>query len=436
MTELPWTLYTAPADAIDADMLRRFLAQQRRDRLFMESMTLELKRERHGDNVVRAVAALANTGGGIVLLGVDETVPDFDESPGVPQNAVTAVLEQCTSTLTPAFAPELIPVALPGRDQVVLVIRVDFDASRLPIVKGGQILIRQPGSSVQATHGQVLDLVARRTQWASGEQMMNVVSAFTPNSDPTERVSAVPDLRVRCATALYGREGAPRPRSLGNGQRRALVAAVGSSSLGRMARLASSHSARQLDFDDDERSARRYRAHADVADEGLTNRVAIDARLSGPQVAVALDFDLRLRPTTARYQGERPVVQRHELVAVAAAGVATLSVDVGSVVAGWIGGAPARIDDIELWVEAPQRSIPAALASEGTSSWRRRAAPNWMTVWRLTLPHIPEPEAALENLGEEMKHLYVDLGFDDEVAVVRCDVDLAADVLSRLRRLG
>jgi len=436
MPDLTWTLYTAPADAIDADMLRAFLDQQRRDRLFVESMTLELKRERHGDNVVKAVAALANTGGGVVLLGVDETVPDFDNAPGVPQSAVTAVLEQCTSILTPAFAPELIPVALPGRDQVVLVIRVDFDASRLPVVKGGQIVIRQPGSSVPATHTQVLDLVARRTQWASGEQMMSVASAFIPNSDPTELAAAIPDLRVRWATALYGRQGAPRPHSLGNGERRALVAAMGSSSLARLARLASSRSAGELDFDDDERSARRYRAHADVADEGLTNRVAIEARLSGTQVAVAIDFDLRLRPAATRNQSEPRMAQSHELAAVAAAGVATLSLRIASAAAGWMGGAPARVDEIELWVEAPQRSIPAALASQGIPSWGRPDAPTWMKVWRLTLPHVPDPAAALEHVGEELKHLYVDLGFDDEVSVVRHDLNLAADLLSRLQRLA
>lgn len=436
MPDLTWTLYTAPADAIDADMLRAFLDQQRRDRGFMESMTLELKRERHRDNVVKAVAALANTGGGIVLLGVDEDAPDFDKAPGVPPDSVTAVLEQCTSTLTPAFAPELIPVALPGRDLVVLVIRVDFDASRLPVVKGGQIVIRQPGSSVPTTHAQVLDLVARRTQWASGEQVMSVASAFIPNSDPAELAAAVPDLRVRCATALYGRPGAPHPHSFGRGERRALVAAMGSSSIARLARLASSHSAGELDFDDDERSARRYRAHADIAGEGLTNRVAIEARLSGTQVAVAIDFDLRLRPAAARNQSEPREVQRHELAAVAAAAVATLSLNIASATAAWMGGAPARVDEIEVWVEAPQRSLTAALESQGIPSWGRPGTPTRMTVWRLTLPHIPDPAAALERLGEELKHLYVDLGFDDEESVVRYDLNLAADVLSRLQRLA
>ncbi|NTW41588.1 MAG: hypothetical protein HGA44_17195 [Cellulomonadaceae bacterium] len=280
----------------------------------------------------------------------------------------------------------------------------------------------------------MLDLVARRTQWASGEQAMSVASAFIPDSDPTELAVSVPDLRVRCATALYGRSGAPHPRSFGKGERQALVAAMSTSSIARLARLASSHSA--VDFDDDERSARRYRAHADVAEGGLTNRVAIDARLSGTQFAVAVDFDLRLRPAVARNQSEPRVVQRHELAAMAAAGVATLSLDIASAAADWMGGAPARVDEIELWVEAPQRSVPAALASTGVPAWGRPGTPRWMGAWRLTLPHVTGVAAALDHLGEELKDLYVDLGFDDEVSVVRYDLELAADLLSRLQRLA
>ena len=58
MTDFGWTIYTAPADHLDAELLRTFLSQQRRDRLFMESTTLELKRERTPSNVVNAIAAM------------------------------------------------------------------------------------------------------------------------------------------------------------------------------------------------------------------------------------------------------------------------------------------------------------------------------------------------------------------------------------------
>src|SRR5450756_103420 len=100
MADVAWTIYTAPAEQITADLLRSFLAEQRRNRLFLESLTLELKRQRDRHNVLTAIAGMANTAGGIVLLGVDEDEPGFDESPGVTADEVTSVLGQCQSGLS------------------------------------------------------------------------------------------------------------------------------------------------------------------------------------------------------------------------------------------------------------------------------------------------------------------------------------------------
>lgn len=45
MTDVGGTIYTAPADQVDAHLLGLLLDEQRRDRSFMESTTLELIRD-------------------------------------------------------------------------------------------------------------------------------------------------------------------------------------------------------------------------------------------------------------------------------------------------------------------------------------------------------------------------------------------------------
>lgn len=129
--------------------------------LFSESLTFEAKEKLHGSNVAEAVAALGNTDGGIVLVGVkDKDATGEDRIVGVPKSGHDSVARSLHSYI-PEAMPEIIPVAIPGSDRLVLVLRVDADAVPHPVVVSGKVLYRIPGNSVPADRRRVLDLAAR-----------------------------------------------------------------------------------------------------------------------------------------------------------------------------------------------------------------------------------------------------------------------------------
>jgi len=69
---VPGDLYTAPASAIDYELVRTFVLSAEDANLFSESLTLEAKEKLNKGNVAEAVAALGNTDGGVVLVGVKD----------------------------------------------------------------------------------------------------------------------------------------------------------------------------------------------------------------------------------------------------------------------------------------------------------------------------------------------------------------------------
>ena len=63
---VPGDLYTAPASAIDYELVRTFVLSAEDANLFSESLTFEAKEKLNKGNVAEAVAALDNTDGGVV----------------------------------------------------------------------------------------------------------------------------------------------------------------------------------------------------------------------------------------------------------------------------------------------------------------------------------------------------------------------------------
>lgn len=154
-------LYTAPAGEVDYELVRDFVVSAEAASLFSESLTLEVKEKLSKGNVAEAVAALGNTDGGIVLVGVkDKDAAGEDRIVGVPKAEHDSVASSLHS-LIPEAMPEIIPVAIPGTDRLVLVLRVDADAVPHPVVVSGKVLTRIPGHSVPADRRRVLDLAAR-----------------------------------------------------------------------------------------------------------------------------------------------------------------------------------------------------------------------------------------------------------------------------------
>lgn len=167
---MPLDLFTAPVDEIDAEGVRRFVNNAISRRIQAESSMLEFKSKPNKSNVAEAVAALSNTHGGIVLVGIDEA--SEDPVVGIPASDVDRIVTQLRALL-PYALPEVIPVAVMSKSEtVVLVLRVDPDRIDTPVVLEGRILVRIPGATVGASRDEILSLINRNqsayTGWPAG----------------------------------------------------------------------------------------------------------------------------------------------------------------------------------------------------------------------------------------------------------------------------
>ena len=148
--------FSDPAELLSESVVRAFVEDAIATRLQAESLVLEFKSKREGTNVARAVAAMANTDGGLILVGIDETSPE-DPLVGITAVEVDGVVRQLRA-LVPTSMPEVIPVALEGADRAVLVLRVDPDRVERPVVIDGRVMKRVPGHSVGATRDEIVAL--------------------------------------------------------------------------------------------------------------------------------------------------------------------------------------------------------------------------------------------------------------------------------------
>ena len=124
-----------------------------------ESTVLEFKRQRDGANIVKTVAAMANSDGGLLIVGVDEETNG--EIVGVPVKEVDRIV-QSLRRLPSSAMPEVEWRALPDDpNQVVIVIRIDSDNVDRPVVVDGRVVVRVPGQTVGASREQIWALFSR-----------------------------------------------------------------------------------------------------------------------------------------------------------------------------------------------------------------------------------------------------------------------------------
>lgn len=148
--------YSCPADQITFPVIRDFVRDAIATASQPESLVLEFKAKQNSDNVSGAVAAMSNTSGGIVLVGVDEKQPD--PLVGITGREVDGIVQQLRNVLPDAL-PEVINVAFDSDpSRCILILRVDADAVDPPIVLNGRVLVRIPGGSVGARRDEVIRL--------------------------------------------------------------------------------------------------------------------------------------------------------------------------------------------------------------------------------------------------------------------------------------
>lgn|GEM_PF-6773312 len=148
-------IFNLPLDQIDAHTIRDFVAERN-----PETINLEYKRELN-DRVHRAVAAMANTYGGLILVGVAEKngLPN-PELVGVPLEARDRLVSKCFSKIEPPYEPEIAAVPI-NRDRYVLVIRVEIQTDR-PLVVDGTVYIRLSGRTEPADRYRMATLFAEQ----------------------------------------------------------------------------------------------------------------------------------------------------------------------------------------------------------------------------------------------------------------------------------
>lgn len=123
-----------------------------------ESFTLEYK-EKFSASLVKSVAAMANTYGGLILVGVTDKKVE-NRIVGVSEDVITSIVNGCFESLEPpTWQPEIISLPLPhDPDRVVVVIRVHVDGVPRPILISGAAPIRLLGRNATADRGRLKEL--------------------------------------------------------------------------------------------------------------------------------------------------------------------------------------------------------------------------------------------------------------------------------------
>ena len=196
---------TTPAsqDAWDLDRIRQIVIQND-----LERGRIEYKRQLdNGRKTLEAITALANTFGGVVLVGVDEDKQGLDRLTGVPATERTKLVSLCWSQFTPPFSPEIVPISLGHDDLYVLAVVVNTDYIRRPIMlnQGNRILVRLEDQNQPPDWYRLRDLF---TEQAPSDQ-----DIWLPSADPGIYIGQGQypdvDLVLRGRLLLVGSRGRP-----------------------------------------------------------------------------------------------------------------------------------------------------------------------------------------------------------------------------------
>ncbi|MEU3862540.1 ATP-binding protein [Streptomyces sp. NPDC028722] len=202
-------LLTAPSSELTAQMVKDFVELG-----IAENLTVEYKRQ--GDKPIEAVAALANTYGGIVLVGVAEepkTVPS--EVVGVTRKEKESLVNQLATKFDPPWSPEVIEVPLDdASDKVVLVIRISRDTVPAPIVLDGSILVRLDARNVHASRAMMAAMLAQATDVRAAPRLGHAMRRPDTHRVPVSSGPDVqqPDLILRAVTSFPLRSNGRRSR--------------------------------------------------------------------------------------------------------------------------------------------------------------------------------------------------------------------------------
>jgi hypothetical protein len=150
----PASLFAASAADVTLERVRQLVGQN-----LPEGLTLEYK-EAYDRSFVKSVAAMANSYGGIILVGVRDEA-GADRLVGVDEEAVLQIINACHDSLEPPWEPEVVVVPLGnGGGKSILVVRVDPACAPRPILLAGSAPIRLQGRNAVADRNRLATLFA------------------------------------------------------------------------------------------------------------------------------------------------------------------------------------------------------------------------------------------------------------------------------------
>ncbi|WP_240799551.1 ATP-binding protein [Streptomyces sp. A1277] len=203
------SLFAASAADLTIDRIRALAARPDQ----VESLTLEYKSE-YSSSLVQTIAAMANTYGGMILVGINDKVgPGVERVVGVDaQPTIDQIVSGCSTILDPPWEPAFFNVPLDdGSGRSVVVVRVDADVAPRPVLIKLKAPIRLSGRNATADRNRILQLVREEPSARVLPMGQNVMS---PNLDRDNEGKATADFILRTGINLpMGEAGAWRPLS-------------------------------------------------------------------------------------------------------------------------------------------------------------------------------------------------------------------------------
>ncbi|MEU9943143.1 ATP-binding protein [Streptomyces lavendulae] len=150
------SLFAASAADLTIERIRALAARPDQ----VESLTLEFKRE-YSKSLVTTIAAMANTYGGVILVGItDKAEPGTDRVVGVDaQDTIDKIASGCREKFDPPWEPAFIPVPFgDGSGLSVVAIRVDANTAPRPLLIDLKAPIRLSGQNSTADRDRLLRL--------------------------------------------------------------------------------------------------------------------------------------------------------------------------------------------------------------------------------------------------------------------------------------
>jgi hypothetical protein len=203
MTTTQNLLYAAEPD-ITIDQIRALI-----EMTGPEAPTVEYK-ETSTPTVARAVVAMANTYGGVILVGVT----DDRKIVGVKEATVQAVAQLCYSKIEPPWVPPIVPVPLKdGSDRYVLVLRIVPGQHPSPLLFQNIAYVRHQLTTYPADWRRLGELFASSTSTVQ-DQVWDVRRPDVPHQGTPERPGDTVDFVFRSGlNIIVSRDAQWRPLS-------------------------------------------------------------------------------------------------------------------------------------------------------------------------------------------------------------------------------